>query len=150
MSLLVAGSGRLLHSMQGVVQSCPELSTHFTGFLNQSELADAYAAADIIALPSSTETWGLVVNEAMYFGCVPVVSAMVGCAPDLVEGIGEVHPVGDVNAIITCLDRVINELPERRARVPSRIAQYSLYRAVDGIVEAALRSTGRWQGTSDA
>ncbi len=57
----------------------------FAGFLNQSEVSRAYAAADIFALASGwDETWGLVVNEAMNFGLPVVVSDKVGCAADLV------------------------------------------------------------------
>jgi glycosyltransferase involved in cell wall biosynthesis len=54
-----------------------------TGFVNQSELPGYYHAADIIVLPSETENWGLVVNEAMAAGVLPVVSDRVGAAPDL-------------------------------------------------------------------
>jgi len=142
-SLLVAGSGALLQAVKSIVDKCPRLSRCFLGFLNQSELAHAYAAADIIALPAAQDTWGLVINEAMYFGCVPIVSSMVGCAPDLVKGVGEVYPVGDVETMQACIARVIDELPTRQALVPARIAQYSLGRSVDGIIEAALRSTGQ-------
>ena len=56
-----------------------------TGFLNQSEMAGAYALADVLAVPSATETWGLVVNEAMACGLPAAVSDAVGCAPDLVD-----------------------------------------------------------------
>jgi glycosyltransferase involved in cell wall biosynthesis len=142
-SLLVAGSGELLQAVKSVVDNCPQLSRCLLGFLNQSELANAYAAADIIALPGVQDTWGLVINEAMHFGCVPIVSSMVGCAPDLVEGVGEVYPVGDVEMLKDCIARVIDELPSRQALVLARIAQYSLGRSVEGIIEAALRSTDK-------
>jgi glycosyltransferase involved in cell wall biosynthesis len=56
----------------------------FAGFLNQAEIARAYVAADVLAMPSdSGETWGLVVNEAMACGCPAVVSDQCGCAEDL-------------------------------------------------------------------
>ena len=61
------------------------LPVTFTGFLNQGEIADAYAAADALVLPSdSGETWGLVVNEAMACGLPAIVSDHVGCVADLV------------------------------------------------------------------
>lgn len=57
----------------------------FAGFLNQSRMPDAYAAADVLVLPSDTgETWGLVVNEAMASGRPAVVSRAAGCCADLV------------------------------------------------------------------
>lgn len=139
-SLLVAGTGEQLAEMKTIVARCPQLTTHFAGFVNQSKLPEVYAAADVLSLPSVSETWGLVVNEAMYFGVVPVVSNRVGCGPDLVDGIGQIHPVGNVDAIVSCLDRVLDELPERKTLVQARIAQYSLDRAVDAIVEATLQA----------
>ena len=42
------------------------LPVTFAGFLNQTEITRAYAAADCLVLPSDYgETWGLAVNEAM-------------------------------------------------------------------------------------
>jgi len=142
-SLLVVGTGNQLEEMKRIVSTCPAVSAYFAGFANQSQLPRLYAASDIICLPSSgTETWGLVVNEAMYFGCVPVVSERVGCAPDLVEGIGEVHSVGNVAGIASSIEEVLGDLEGRRQRIPERISQYSLQRAVDGIVAGAIRATG--------
>jgi glycosyltransferase involved in cell wall biosynthesis len=60
-------------------------SASFAGFLNQSELPAAYAAADVLVLPSESETWGLAVNEAMACGLPAIVSDAVGCAPDLID-----------------------------------------------------------------
>ena len=71
-----------------------------TGFVNQSELPGYYHAADIIVLPSEMEPWGLVVNEAMAAGVLPVLSDRVGAAPDLAAGVGEVYPCGDVPALV--------------------------------------------------
>jgi glycosyltransferase involved in cell wall biosynthesis len=142
-SLLVAGTGDQFEEMKRVVSTCPAVSAYFAGFVNQSKLPRLYAASDIICLPSSgTETWGLVVNEAMYFGCVPVVSERVGCALDLVEGIGEIHSVGNAAGIASSIEKVLGDIEARRQRIPARIAQYSLRRAVDGIVAGALRATG--------
>ena len=67
-----------------------------TGFINQSELPAYYHAADILVLASESETWGLVINEAMAAGVLPIASDRVGAVPDLVEGVGEVYACGDV------------------------------------------------------
>lgn len=149
-SLLVAGSGEQRSELIAITSQCPELSVRCLGFVNQSKLPEVYAASDIISLPSAgDETWGLVINEAMYFGCVPVVSQRVGCAPDLVAGIGEVHPVGAVDALAHALRRVIDELPERRQRVPARIAEFSLERVVAGVMEGLQRLPKRDYSPSD-
>ncbi|KAI9487616.1 MAG: glycosyl transferase group 1 [Benjaminiella poitrasii] len=56
----------------------------FTGYLQGSELAEAYASADIFAFPSTTETFGQVVLEAMASG-LPVVGIEAEGVKDLVE-----------------------------------------------------------------
>ncbi len=56
----------------------------FAGFLNQTEISKAYVAADCLVLPSDhSETWGLVVNEALATGLTCLVSDACGCAEDL-------------------------------------------------------------------
>jgi glycosyltransferase involved in cell wall biosynthesis len=57
---------------------------HFTGFLRGEELAAAFASADVFLMPSTTETLGFVVLEAMASGC-PVVAARAGGVPELLE-----------------------------------------------------------------
>lgn len=56
----------------------------FTGFLRGLDLAEAFASADVFVMPSTTETLGFVVLEAMSSG-VPVVAADAGGIPDLVR-----------------------------------------------------------------
>jgi len=46
---------------------------------------ETLALADVLVLPSLSEPWGLVVNEAMACGMPVVVSDRCGCAPDLVK-----------------------------------------------------------------
>ena len=58
--------------------------TIFPGFINQSVILEWYLASDIVVLPSRRfgETWGLVVNEALYAGCSVVITDCVGCSAD--------------------------------------------------------------------
>jgi glycosyltransferase involved in cell wall biosynthesis len=59
-------------------------TTTFVGYLAGEELASAYASGDAFLFPSSTETLGLVLLEAMAAGC-PVVGANRGGIPDIVS-----------------------------------------------------------------
>ncbi|PRO66561.1 glycosyltransferase family 4 protein [Alkalicoccus urumqiensis] len=52
-------------------------NTVFTGFLHGEELASAYASSDVFVFPSTTETLGLVLMEAMASG-LPVIAADSG------------------------------------------------------------------------
>jgi glycosyltransferase involved in cell wall biosynthesis len=114
-----------------------------TGFVNQADLAAYYHAADILVLPSYHEPWGLVVNEAMATGTLPVVSDRVGAASDLVDGIGEVFPWGDVTALTEALRRALGRLgdPEVSDRVRRRVARYSIDIAAAGFEQAALAAS---------
>ena len=58
-------------------------ATNFVGYLSGEELASAYASGDAFLFPSSTETLGLVLLEAMAAGC-PVVGANRGGIPDII------------------------------------------------------------------
>jgi glycosyltransferase involved in cell wall biosynthesis len=68
----------------------------FAGFLNQTEVSQAYVAADCLVLPSDYgETWGLVVNEALASGLPCLVSDACGCAEDL-AGSSFTFPLADI------------------------------------------------------
>ena len=66
-------------------------NVRFAGFAEPQDIIRWYAAADLFVLPSS-ETWGVVVLEALAAGLPVVVSEQVGCHPDIVAGL----PVGKV------------------------------------------------------
>ncbi len=103
-ALLVVGSGPLEADLR---RQAGELGVRaaFAGFLNQMEMGPAFGAADCVALPSASETWGLIGNEALASGLPVVLSDRVGAAPDLVvPGVtGEVHAMANVPALATAL-----------------------------------------------
>jgi glycosyltransferase involved in cell wall biosynthesis len=116
-----------------------------TGFVNQSDLPSYYHAADILVLPSENETWGLVVNEAMACGTLPVVSDRVGCAPDLAADAGEVFACGDVPALADALYRAVERLddPQTRERIRQQVERYSLARTAAGYEQATHEAARR-------
>ncbi|HEX6538568.1 MAG TPA: HAD-IB family hydrolase [Candidatus Dormibacteraeota bacterium] len=56
----------------------------FAGSLEGEELADVYAAAELFVYPSSTETFGQVIQEAMA-AALPIVGVRAGGVADLVQ-----------------------------------------------------------------
>jgi glycosyltransferase involved in cell wall biosynthesis len=141
---LLAGDGALRVQVEATVREAG-WPVRFSGFLNQSVLPRAYAAADALVLPSDeTETWGLVVNEAMASGIPSIVSDRVGCAPDLVlpGQTGEVFPCGDVSALaarLVALARDPDHLRRLGDRARRHVAAYSMAAAVEGTVRAIDR-----------
>jgi len=61
---------------------------HLPGFEPYDELPVYYALANAFVHASTTEQWGLVVNEAIASGLPVIVSNRCGCAPELVNGNG--------------------------------------------------------------
>ena len=58
---------------------------HLPGFKQYDELPVYYGLASAFVHASTTEQWGLVVNEAMASGLPVLVSNRCGCATDLVQ-----------------------------------------------------------------
>jgi glycosyltransferase involved in cell wall biosynthesis len=61
---------------------------HLPGFKQYDELPVYYALAKAFVHASSTEQWGLVVNEAIASGLPVIVSERCGCTTELVQGNG--------------------------------------------------------------
>jgi glycosyltransferase involved in cell wall biosynthesis len=100
--LVVVGDGKERQALEArVAGSGQQDDVRFLGFRNQSELPALYHAADLFVLPSDSEPWGLVVNEAMIAGCAVIASEEVGAAADLIkDGVnGYVFPAGDITAL---------------------------------------------------
>lgn len=144
--LLVVGTGELEAECRRVAAALG-IRVAWAGFLNQSEMARAYAAADCLALPSGKgETWGLVVNEALATGLPCVVSDRVGCAPDLViPGVtGESFPCGGREALAQALGRV-RDAAAQRDLAPAcreRAAAHSFAAATAGLLAACRYAAG--------
>jgi glycosyltransferase involved in cell wall biosynthesis len=121
-----------------------KLPVTFAGFMNQKSMPAAYAAADLLVMPSVSETWGLVVNEAMASGLPAVVSDKVGCWPDLViPGVtGEVYPAGDTDALAAKISNYAQDrslVAQHGEAAQAHIRNYSLHDAVENTVVAVER-----------
>lgn len=140
--MVFAGSGELQAELEQVAQAAG-LAVKFLGFVNQSRMPEIYASADAVVLPSEgTETWGLVVNEAMACGVPAVVSDAVGCGPDLVVPgqTGAVFPLADTDGLARALREVLAFDPGTAGRhISSHIARYSPVHTAEGVIEAAHR-----------
>lgn len=108
----------------------------FLGMRFGAEKLAALREMDALALVSSSEAWGLAVNEALASGLPVVVSEAVGCRQDLVEAdppAGLVVKTGDVDDLAATIGRLANDVELRRTlgengRRRMRGWDYELYR----------------------
>ncbi|MGH9714576.1 MAG: glycosyltransferase family 4 protein [Candidatus Acidiferrales bacterium] len=118
LQLVAVGGGSDLPRLQGlaVELGIPD-RVHFLEGLSREELAGCYARAEIFALPSAGEGFGLVFLEAMAFGC-PIVAAASGGITDLVEdGVnGLLVPPRDADRLAESLDQLLRD-ESMRARL---------------------------------
>jgi glycosyltransferase involved in cell wall biosynthesis len=87
------------------------------GDVEWERIVELYAAADVFALLSERETWGVVVNEAAACGLPLVLSDRVGAAHDLLRDgeNGVLLPAGDVDATARALADLATDAGKRRA-----------------------------------
>jgi len=140
-ALVYVGDGAMRKDVEQVVREEQIPDVTVTGFVNQSRISEMYVSGDVLVLPSVVEQWGLVVNEAMYFGLPLVLSDKVGCGADLVR-IGENGSIFDYQSTDALVDALTPLVVDRTLResfgAVSReiITRYSLDRTADGVVKA--------------
>ncbi|MEP0885043.1 glycosyltransferase family 4 protein [Trichocoleus sp. ST-U3] len=143
-SLLFVGSGPLEGELRSHAGSHPHI--HFAPFQNQTFMPRTYAAGDLLVLPSYSETWGLVINEAMCMSRPVIASTHVGCAQDLIHPYrnGLIFPSGDVSALAACLKEAFCDRERLKMwREESRkiVSNYSYQQTTQGLKQA-LKSLG--------
>jgi len=147
LEVLVAGSGPMETEIAAFARAAG-VPLHMLGFCNQTEMPAAYAAADVLVLPSEHETWGLVANEALACGRPVVLADSVGSAPDLAADgtAGRVFPVGDIGALAEALRGVL-ACPPTPQDIAVKSVAYGLSAAAGGIQSAvALSARARRNG----
>jgi 1,2-diacylglycerol 3-alpha-glucosyltransferase len=114
----------------------------FPGFRQVNELPRFYGSASVFVHASSTEQWGLVVNEAMACGLPILLSSRVGCSVDLLkDGVnGFIFDPQDTNGLANLMLMVANyNFPLQKFGDASRqiIADWSPIRFANGLVGAS-------------
>jgi len=138
--LVLAGSGSEGERLRALSSD----RVRFLGPLDRDELVDWYAQADVFVLPSCSEPWGMVLNEAAAAGLPLVATEEVGAAHDLIEeGVNGFRvPAGDEGALAAALRRVAEDEGFRaaagaRSRELSR--RFTPEAWADGVVALAHR-----------
>ena len=76
-------------------------NVHFVGFQKKEDLALYYRAADLLVLPTQSDVWGLVINEAMACGLPAITTDRCVAGLELIrDGVnGYIVPVDDPKAL---------------------------------------------------
>ena len=145
LTLAAVGAGDDLPRLQKLAADLGVASAvRFLSNLSKQELAACYACADIFALPSTGEGFGLVFLEAMAFA-KPIVAAAAGGSTDLVQGNqnGLLIPPHDQTALIQALDQLLRDnslratLGQRGAEIVRRKYRFDLFQSQFAAVLAA-------------
>ena len=90
----------------------------FPGYLSGEELSRVYASSDIFLFPSTTETFGNVIQEALASGLPALVSDKGGCQEIVAySGAGRVCTAGDSGAFFrACRNLILNPKVKQRLR----------------------------------
>jgi glycosyltransferase involved in cell wall biosynthesis len=137
--LVIAGSGPEGDRLRSLAD---ELGIRLVllGDVDWADIAEVYVAADIFALLSDSEPWGVVVNEAAACGLPLVLSDAVGAGYDLlVDHVnGRRVPAGDSHAASAALKELAGDPPRRiafGAASRARVAGWGYDESVQGLVE---------------
>jgi 1,2-diacylglycerol 3-alpha-glucosyltransferase len=117
-SLVIVGEGELKDDLIALRDQLGlGASVQFAGPKKYHELPAYYGLASAFIHASTTEQWGLVVNEAMASGLPVLVSERCGCAQDLVQpGVnGILFNPTDIDALAQAMRDVAAESCDRQA-----------------------------------
>jgi glycosyltransferase involved in cell wall biosynthesis len=140
--LVFVGNGELETSLKTAATTS---NIHFIEFQNQKRMPVVYRLADVVILPSVSETWGLAINEAMACGRPVIASSRCGGAIDLIqEGVnGAIFKTGDVRDLRDKMNALLSEksrLKEMGYNAEQSINRFSMTRIAEEIEHAMTGS----------
>jgi glycosyltransferase involved in cell wall biosynthesis len=143
---VLAGSGPERSRLERLAGEL-SLDAIFLGERPWDELVEVYVSADVFALLSEHEPWGVVVNEAAACSLPLVLSNRVGAAADLLREAenGFLVPAGDVGAAAEALRRLAADAELRRRfgeRSRELVDGWGYDASVDNFVIAVREAVG--------
>lgn len=113
--LTIVGNGPQLNELKAKSRD----NITYLGYVSNSELNDIYLSHSAFILPSLSEPWGLVIDEALWCGLPVIVSNKVGCLQDLVvkPASGCVFNLDDYQALRLAIENIENNYEKFRKNV---------------------------------
>lgn len=109
---------------------------HFINFVKPEEVYKYYQAADVFALTSQTDYWGLVLNEAIAQG-IPVISSD-NCVAGLsiIDGNGLLYETGNIEELKSAIKYCLSD--ENYSKLSKRSLEIAKDYNIEGMVERQL------------
>ena len=139
--LIIVGNGDLEIELKVLASEFSQDITFYDS-VPWNHVPQFYVQADCLVLPSFSETWGLVVNEAMICGLSVIVSDQCGCAPDLVDGNGYIFHSNDLVSLKLYLLKMTEseaELRKMQNRSIEIIKDFKVQEVAKRIIEGYKR-----------
>jgi glycosyltransferase involved in cell wall biosynthesis len=110
--------------------------TSFIGFVNQKDVPHVYAACDVVCLPSTFETQGIVLIEAMAVG-TPVVGADYLAIKEMIKNgrNGEKFKPGDYTSCANKIEKVLNNTGHYKHNAVETAKEFSRERVTDKLLD---------------
>jgi glycosyltransferase involved in cell wall biosynthesis len=145
--LVVLGDGPLRETLNSQLSTLNlNEHVHLPGFKPYDELPVYYALAKAFVHASTTEQWGLVVNEAIASGLPVIVSERCGCMPELVQGNGFTFDPTNEHELTARLLEMASLSDEERKRLGEKsyriAANFAPERFGEGLERAASVAMG--------
>lgn len=133
-AMVITGDGPYLEKCK---QMFPD-DTIFTGFKKGKELSELYACCDIFVCPSSTETFGNVVLEAMASG-LPVIGADAGGVGEIIQHnvTGLKFAERDADNLTKCMAELADDI-DLRDYIKTNGREYSMNLSWDKIFDGLV------------
>ncbi len=119
---------------------CRGFDASFDGDLSADAMPAAYAWADVVALPSYTEAFGLVAQEALLAGR-PVVGSRMGGLAELLDDLpGAMLARGDAAALANALSTIAAGRAAWRSRADASAERLRAVRTPEAALDALDRA----------
>ncbi len=117
--LVIMGDGKERSRLEELAKGDDRI--RFVGYCEGQKKHTYFAVAEIFVLASYYDPWGLVVNEAMQWGCAVIATDSTGCVERLVRDgeNGFVVKAGNVEELVRALQKVVED-PELSRRMGAR------------------------------
>jgi glycosyltransferase involved in cell wall biosynthesis len=141
--IVIAGTGPEEARLRGMAGS----NVTFLGQVARDELPALYADADVAVMPSRSDPWGMILNEAALVGLPLVSTTAAGAAHELIEeGVNGFRvPPGDPAALRAALVRLVDDEALRKAageRSREIAARFTPDAWADAVADAVTQVSG--------